>query len=120
MRVLINILGCLLKKENLNAEDFIQKSLKAQIELHSKQGLRANLRLHREEQLMDDKRIDYTIFSGFIGQILLELKLYSILEAENVKKGQESMLVKLQKYIKGSHSDYGIFYLLILKFTRSI
>lgn len=98
------------KKENLNAEDFIQKSLKAQIELALlKQGFRAtDFRLHREEQLMDDKRIDYTISYGFIGQILLELKLESNPEGKNGKDGKE-YVAKLQKYIKGSHSDYGIF-----------
>lgn len=108
-----------LKKENLNAEDFIQKSLKAQIELALlKQGFRAtDFRLHREEQLMDDKRIDYTISYGFIGQILLELKLESNSEAANGKKGQE-YVSKLQKYIKGSHSDYGIFLIFNIRSSK--
>lgn len=108
-----------LKKENLNAEDFIQKSLKAQIELALlKQGFRTtDFRLHREEQLMDDKRIDYTISYGFIGQILLELKLDSNSEAENGKKGQE-YVSKLQKYIQGSHSDYGIFLIFNIRSSK--
>lgn len=106
------------KEKQQNNEEFISKSLQSQIELALfKNGFRAtDFRFHREEQLMDDKRIDYTISYGFIGQILLELKLDSNSEAENGRKGQE-YISKLQKYIKGSNSDYGIF--LIFNIRRS-
>lgn len=109
----------LAKKEKQQAnEEFISKSIRSQIELALfKNGFRAtDFRLHREEQLMDDKRIDYTISYGFIGQILLELKLESNSEAENGKDGKE-YVEKLKKYIQGSHSDYGIFLIFNIKST---
>ena len=41
-----------------------------------KKGLRhTDIKLKREEQTLDDKRADFTINYGFIGQVLLELKL---------------------------------------------
>ncbi len=108
------------KEKQQNNEEFISKSLQSQIELALfKNGFRAtDFRLHREEQLMDDKRIDYTISYGFIGQILLELKLDSNSESEKNKKKGKEYVSKLQKYIKGSHSDYGIFLIFNIRSSK--
>lgn len=107
------------KEKQQNNEEFISKSLQSQIELALfKNGFRAtDFRLRREEQLMDDKRIDYTISYGFIGQILLELKLDSNSEAKKGKGAQE-YVAKLQKYIQGSHSDYGIFLIFNIRSSK--
>lgn len=99
------------KKANRNAEDFIQKTIKSQIELALiKRGFRpSELRIKREEQTLDDRRIDFTVSYGLVGQILIELKLDSNVEAKSThKKGQE-YTGKLYQYIKGSNSDFGIF-----------
>lgn len=111
----------LAKKEKQQAnEEFISKSIGSQIELALfKNGFRAtDFRLHREEQLMDDKRIDYTISYGFIGQILLELKLDFNTEADARKKIGKEYVAKLKKYIQGSHSDYGIFLIFNIKNSK--
>lgn len=98
------------KNKNKNAEDFIQKTLKSQIELSLiKRGLRSSdIRITREEQTLDDKRADFTINYGFMGTILLELKLSNNIEAGNGKIAKEYK-EKLNKYIKATNSNYGLF-----------
>lgn len=110
------------KKANRNAEDFIQKTIKSQIELALiKRGFRpSELRIKREEQTLDDKRIDFTVSYGLVGQILIELKLDSNVEANSThKKGQE-YTEKLHQYIKGSNSDFGIFLIFNVDSARMV
>lgn len=99
------------KKDKRNAEDFIQKTLVQQIELAlMKRGLRStDIRIKREEQSIDDKRADITISYGFIGSILLELKLDSNPEAIVTQQKGKDYSTKLNKYVMSSKSDYGIF-----------
>lgn len=108
------------KEKKLDAEEFISKTLMPPIKLALyEHGFRAtDFRLHREEQLMDDKRIDYTISYGFIGQILLELKLDFNTEADARKKIGKEYVKKLQQYIQGSHSDYGIFLIFNIRSSK--
>lgn len=97
--------------ENKNAETFIQKTIKSQMELALvKKGLRhLDIKIKREEQTQDDKRADFTINYGFIGQVLLELKLSHNSESKsNLKKGKEYK-EKLIKYVDATNSDYGLF-----------
>jgi hypothetical protein len=99
------------KNTNTNAEDFIQKTIKSQMELALiKKGLRhTDIKIKREEQTLDDKRADFTINYGFIGQVLLELKLSHNSESKsNLKVGKEYK-EKLIKYIDSTNSDYGLF-----------
>ncbi|WP_188108571.1 NACHT domain-containing protein [Sulfurimonas lithotrophica] len=109
------------KDQNQNAEDFIQKTLKPQIELALlKKGLRdTDIRIKREEQTMDDKRADFTISYGFVGQILLELKLSSNQEAGGGKKAKEYK-TKLNTYIGATNSDYGIFIIFNIKKSKKV
>lgn len=99
------------KNTNTNAEDFIQKTLKPQIELALlKRGLRhTDIKIKREEQTLDDKRADFTINYGFVGQILLELKLSNNPESKSTWKNGREYKDKLKKYIEATNSDYGIF-----------
>ena len=99
------------KKENRNAEDFIQKTIKYPIEnALLKRGFRSSdLRIKREEQLLDDKRTDFTVSYGFIGQILIELKLDSNPEAKASRRAGKDYIKTLNHYIKGTNSDFGIF-----------
>ncbi len=103
------------------AEDLIQKTLKSQIELALlKRGLRTtDIRIKREEQTSNDKRADFTISYGFVGQILLELKLSSNQEAgggEIAKKYK----TKLNTYIGATKSDYGIFIIFNIKKSKKV
>ncbi|OFY71208.1 MAG: hypothetical protein A2265_02430 [Bacteroidetes bacterium RIFOXYA12_FULL_33_9] len=89
-------------------ETLIQKTLKGQLELALiKRGFRPNeLRIKREEQLLNDKKPDFTICYGFIGQILIEIKRNYI---KDVNSGSEDYKSILEQYITGSSSNYGIF-----------
>lgn len=105
-------IGELSKKDtNTNAEEFIQKSIKSQIELSLvKKGLRhTDIKIKREEQTLDDKRTDFTINYGFIGQVLLELKLSHNSESKPTRKDGKGYKEKLIKYIDATSSDYGLF-----------
>lgn len=105
-------IGELAKKDtNTNAEDFIQKTIKTQIELVLvKKGLRhTDIKIKREEQTLDDKRADFTINYGFIGQVLLELKLSHNSESKPTRKEGKDYKKKLIKYIDATNSDYGLF-----------
>jgi hypothetical protein len=97
------------KQKRQAAEDFISKSIKSQIELALlKRGIRET-EIRREEQLVDNDRIDFSVSYGFVGTVLIELKLARNDEANaNRKRGRE-YVEKLKKYISGSCSDYGIF-----------
>ncbi|MFA6196296.1 MAG: hypothetical protein WC656_06605 [Sulfurimonas sp.] len=99
------------KNINTNAEDFIQKTLKPQIELALlKRGLRhTDIRIKREEQTLDDKRADFTISYGFVGSILLELKLSHNPESKSGQKAGQDYKEKLKNYVKAISSDFGIF-----------
>jgi hypothetical protein len=105
-------IGELAKKHiNTNAEDFIQKTIKSQVELALvKKGLRhTDIKIKREEQTLDDKRADFTINYGFIGQILLELKLSHNPESKPTQKDGREYKEKLIKYVDATNSDYGLF-----------
>ena len=105
-------IGDLAKKTtNTNAEDFIQKTIKTQIELALvKKGLRhTDIKIKREEQTLDDKRADFTINYGFIGQVLLELKLSHNSESKVNQKNGKDYKEKLIKYIDATNSNYGLF-----------
>ncbi|MCB4782901.1 MAG: hypothetical protein LGB70_08755 [Sulfurovum sp.] len=105
------------KDTNTNAEDFIQKSIKSQIELALvKRGLRdSDFSIIREEQLLDDKRLDFTVRYGLIGSVMIELKLSHNNEAKPTTKAGKEYKAKLQKYMNGSNSDYGLFVIFHVK-----
>ncbi len=65
----------------------------------------------REEQLLDDNRLDFTVRYGLIGSIMIELKLGHQSEAKPTRKYIE----KLKHYMAGSNSDYGLFVIFNVK-----
>lgn len=90
------------------SEDVIQKTLITQLENSLlKKGLRKT-QLFREVNLLDDKRLDYTISHGFIGPIMIEIKLLHNSEIVNSKK-RSLYKQKLEQYLKGSGSSQGIY-----------
>jgi hypothetical protein len=104
------------KKENLNAEDFIQKSILSRIKLaFAEKGFRKrDYSIKREEQLLDDKRLDFTVSYGFIGNIMIELKLSHNPESKDGKAGRD-YIKKLKTYMSGSNSKYGLFVIFNIK-----
>jgi hypothetical protein len=91
-------------------EDLIQKTIKTQFEnCLLKKELRGNeINIRREEQLLDDKRTDFLISYGFIGPVLIEIKLSHNPEIANNTK-RRAYKKKILQYIKGTKSDIGIF-----------
>lgn len=91
-------------------EDLIQKTIKAQIEkAFLKRGVEVNIT--REPQLLDDKRTDFLISYGFIGPILLEVKLSTntdLAGSPQVLEGKPSYK-SLSQYMKGYNAHFGIF-----------
>src|SRR6185436_330490 len=98
------------KQPKSQLEELIQKTIKTQFEnFLLKKGLRENeIKIRREEQLLSDERTDFIISYGFIGQILIEIKLITNPDANNKIKANEYKQ-KVLKYIEGTKSDYGIF-----------
>jgi|GEM_PF-3483412 len=90
-------------------ELLIQLTLKSQLEMGLLQrGLRANeTDIRREEQLLDGKKPDFVISYGFIGKVVVELKVTSNPEVKQPQKRKEYKS-KLERYIEGTRSNRGI------------
>lgn len=67
-----------------------------------------DFQIYREPQKLDNKRVDFLINYGFIGQILIELKLssHSDLQGDNLENRKS--FKSLQQYMRGFGVDYGI------------
>lgn len=91
-------------------ENLIQKTIKAQIEkAFLRRGFEVNIT--REPQLLDDKRTDFLVSYGFIGPILLEVKLSTstdLVGSEKTLQNKQSYK-NLVRYMDGYHSHFGIF-----------
>lgn len=100
-------------------EDLIQKTVKTQLEIGLlKRGLR-QCDIRREEQLLDDKRIDFLISYGFLGPVLIEIKRVDNREIVNDTERTEYK-DKLIQYIKGSKSVYGLFLIFQINNNKSL
>ncbi len=91
-------------------ENLIQKTIKAQIEkAFLRRGFEVNIT--REPQLLDDKRTDFLIFYGFIGPILIEVKLSTSKDLVGSQKTLESKpsYKSLSQYMNGYNAHFGVF-----------
>jgi len=97
--------------EKQDYENFIQKTIKTQIEnAFLKRGFEA-VDIIREPQLLDDKRVDFHISYGFIGPILIEVKLSTskdLVGSQKTLEGKPSYK-SLGQYMKGYKAHFGIF-----------
>lgn len=99
-----------LSSEKYPNEDLLQKMLKLSLENSLyKLGIR-EMDILREVNLYDDKRTDILVKYGFIGPIMIELKLLDNTEIQIDDKRTEYK-GKLKQYIKGTYSEYS-FYLI--------
>lgn len=90
------------------AEDLIQKTITTQIKyFFTKAGLR-DPEVIREAELLDGKRIDLLVYYGFIGPVLIEIKLSDNSEITNLKQRVEYK-PKLLQYLNGSQAVRGIY-----------
>jgi len=107
-------------KKRKYAEEFISKSIKNRIELaFFQRGFRGtDFILKREEQKEDDERLDFTISYGFIGSVVLELKLSHNSEAIITHNKAKEYISRLKSYIKGSGSSFGLFVIFNIEDNR--
>lgn len=88
----------------------VQKNIKVQLDnILLRKGFRPNeIIFIREPQLLDDKRTDFLIFYGFVGPIIVEVKLGKSPELAGnlkIKKSYTSMIHYMQNY----RANHGIF-----------
>ena len=89
-------------------EDLIQKMLKLSLENNlQRRGFRGT-DIHREVELYDGKRYDFLIKYGFVGPIVVEIKLENnpeITDGEKRNKYKE----KMQQYLQASSTKLGLY-----------
>lgn len=89
-------------------EDYIQKTLKIQLEnALIRKGIR-DVDIIREPQLYDDKRIDLLIKYGFVPPVVVELKLLHNPEIKKPKK-RIAYKEKLKHYMESQNAAFGIY-----------
>jgi hypothetical protein len=97
------------KKQNY--ENLIQKTIEAKVEnAFLKRGFET-VNIIREPQLLDDKRVDFLIFYGFIGPILVEIKLSTSKDLVGSQKTLQSKpsYKSLSQYMNGYNAHFGVF-----------
>lgn len=92
-------------------ENVVQKILKMKFEnSFLLRGFRKNeVLLIREPQLSDDKRVDFMISYGFVGPIVLELKLSSNQDLAAQKLTEKESYKNMVHYMKNYKAHFGIF-----------
>lgn len=95
-------------KGNAEYEKLIQKTIKTQLELIlMKRDFRVDIT--REAQLLNDKRTDFTVRYGFVGPIVLEIKLSSHSDIKASKVEETESYESMCKYMDGYGALHGIF-----------
>ena len=89
-------------------EKLIQKTIKGQLELIlRKRDIVVDIT--REEQLYDEKRTDLLVRYGFIGPIVLEIKLSSHADVRSSKIETTESYESMGRYMEGYNAAHGIF-----------
>jgi hypothetical protein len=89
-------------------EDFGQKALKAHIENSlGRRGFWVDVT--REPQLLDDRRVDFLVRYGFVGPVLIELKLTSNRDLKGRSLDESQSYVNMRQYMEGFNAPHGIF-----------
>src|SRR5690606_39040377 len=92
-------------------EELVQRTLKTQIEsILGKRGFWVNI--EREPQLLDNKRVDFLVRYGFIGPIVLEVKLTSNSDLQGKRLDAAPSYVSMRRYMEGFNAPHGIFLVL--------
>lgn len=88
-------------------EKLIQKTVKSQIEnVLLKRGLQVDVL--REPQLLDEKRTDLLLRYGFVGPLVLEVKLTSNRDMQGAKIERSPSYLSMKKYMQGYGATHGI------------
>ena len=99
-------------------EDLIQKMLKLSLENNlQKRGFRGT-DIQREVELYDGKRYDFLIKYGFVGPIVVEIKLEHNKEMTSDEKRSEYKQ-KMQQYLRASSTKFGLYLVFKVKPNRN-
>lgn len=103
------IVGTKIKESSRqNYEDLIQKTIKTQIAYVLSQKGFEKIDIEREPQLLDGKRTDFLIFYGFIGPILVEVKLATNRDLAHHNLHLQPSYKNLVRYMNGYKAHFGI------------
>jgi hypothetical protein len=89
-------------------EKLVQKTLKSQIEIIL---LKRHFQVDvlREPQLLDEKRTDFLVRYGFVGPIVIEVKLTSNSDMKMSVLEQSPSFKSMEQYMRGYGASHGIF-----------
>jgi len=88
-------------------EKLIQKTLKAQVEniLH-RRGFHVDV--VREPELLDGKKVDFYVRYGFVGPVVVEVKLTSNSDLKGTQINKSLSYLSMEHYMKGYMATHGI------------
>lgn len=89
-------------------ETLVQKTVKTQIEnALLRRGYKVEI--VREPQLLDDKRPDILVYYGFVGPVVIEIKLTSNTEIQGKKVEKKRSYTNMKRYMEGYGARRGVF-----------
>jgi hypothetical protein len=101
-------------------EDLIQRTVKAQLRAALlRRGIR-DVNIIREQQLDDAKRLDFVIWYGFIGPVVVELKLSHNDEVGSKREVEAYREKLLNSYMRGTGARQAVFVLLHVREAASL
>ncbi len=96
------------RKLMTKSEGDIQKNVKLQLE-NGFLRRKYEIRVIREPQLLDDKRTDFLVYYGFIGPIVIEVKLSNSSDLKGKKLESKKSYKSMRHYMENYKAKFGIF-----------
>ncbi len=101
-------------------EKLVQRTIKTQIEnILFKQGF-TEADIVREPQLLDDKRTDLLVRYGFVGPVVIEIKLTSSSEIKGKDLKKSKSYSSMVRYMSGYGATHGIFLVIDNKGAKNL
>ena len=95
------------EKAKQEYEKLVQRTIKAQVEnALLKRGFQVDLA--REPELLDGKKVDFLVRYGFIGPVVIEVKLSSNSDLKGKKIKSSSSYLSMERYMKGYYATHGV------------
>jgi hypothetical protein len=92
-----------------NYEDLIQKTILTQLNYALIKNGFNDVDVVRENQLLDNKRVDFRISYGFVGPIVIEVKRSSHQDLNGDQLREKESYINLSHYMQGNEAHFGIF-----------
>jgi hypothetical protein len=97
-------------------ERFIQRTLKVEVDnIMRKRGFEVDLL--RETELLDGKKVDFWVKYGFVGPIVVEIKLTSNTDLKRADLTKAESYSSMKRYVEGFSATHGI--LLVIDNTNA-